>query len=101
MCKGFFKIYSTINQIRFTKASLKSIAAVFSKCKGQKYQIWERNPLSVDIWSRKVLWQKLQYMHLNPVRAELCRWPEEYYWSSAMFYHTGVDKFGFLTHVMD
>jgi len=69
--------------------------------KDRKYQIWERNPLSIDIWSREVLWQKLQYMHLNPVRAGVYRLPEEYHWSSAMFYHTGKDNFGFLTHVMD
>ena len=68
--------------------------------KDRKYQIWERNPLSIDIWSREVLWQKLQYMHLNPVRAGVCRWPEEYYWSSALFYQTGTDNFGWLSHVM-
>lgn len=69
--------------------------------KDRKYQIWERNPLSIDIWSREVMWQKLQYMHLNPVRARVYSWPEEYYWSSAMFYKTGEDNFGFLTHLID
>jgi putative transposase len=69
--------------------------------KDRKYQIWERNPLSVDIWSREVLWQKLQYMHQNPVRAGVCQWPQQYYWSSAMFYHNGIDNFGWLTHMMD
>lgn len=39
--------------------------------KDRKYQIWERNPLSIDLWSREVLVQKLQYMHLNPVRARV------------------------------
>jgi len=69
--------------------------------KDRKYQIWERNPLSIDIWSREVLWQKLHYMHQNPVRAGVCQWPQEYYWSSSMFYHIGIDNFGWLTHVMD
>ena len=69
--------------------------------KDRKHQIWERNPLSIDIWSREVFWQKLHYMHLNPVRAGVSKCPEEYYWFSAMFYHTGKDNFGFLTHLMD
>ena len=69
--------------------------------KDRRHQIWERNPLSIDLWSREVLLQKLQYMHRNPVRAGICRWPEEYKWSSALFYHTGQDHFGWLTHVMD
>jgi len=69
--------------------------------KDRKYQLWERNPLSVDIWSEKVLKQKLKYLHENPVRAGLCRFPEEYKYSSALFYKTGIDNWGFLTHYRD
>lgn len=79
----------------------KVLSAFLVNAKDRKYQIWERNPLSVDIWSREVLWQKLQYPHLNPVRAGVCQWSQEYQWSSASFYHTGVDNFGWLTHMMD
>lgn len=69
--------------------------------KDRKYQFWERNPLSVAIWSEKVLKQKLRYLHENPVRAGLCRFPEEYKYSSALLYKTGVDNWGFLTHYRD
>jgi len=58
-------------------------------------------PLSVEIWSEKVLKQKLKYLHKNPVRAGLCRFHEEYKYSSALFYKTGVDNLGFLTHYRD
>jgi REP element-mobilizing transposase RayT len=67
-----------------------ALSSFLVNVKDRKYQVWERNSLSVDLWSRKVLWQKLQYMHQNPVRAGVCRWPEQYQWSSAVF-----------THVMD
>ena len=66
--------------------------------KDRKYQLWERNALSVDLWSEKVLIQKQRYIHENPVRAGLCKYPEEYKYSSAMFYKTGIDNWGFLTH---
>ncbi len=69
--------------------------------KDREYQFWERNPLSVDIWSEKVLKQKLRYLHENPVRAGVCRFPEEYKYSSALFYKTGIDNWGFLTHYRD
>lgn len=36
--------------------------------KDRKYQYWERNPLSIAIYSREVLEQKLDYIHLNPVQ---------------------------------
>ena len=54
--------------------------------KDRKYQIWERNSLSVDLFSEKVFIQKLNYIHQNPVKAGLCKSPEEYYYSSAKFY---------------
>lgn len=69
--------------------------------KDRRYQFWERNALSVDLWTEKVIWQKLVYIHQNPVRAGLCNRPEEYRYSSALLYHTGVDNWGFLTHVKD
>ncbi len=64
----------------------------------RKYQIWQRNPLSVDLWTKEVFIQKMEYIHYNAVTAGLCTYPEEYKYSSAKFYETGVDEFGFLTH---
>ncbi len=65
--------------------------------KDRVHQVWERNPLSVDIWSEEILIQKLHYIHNNPVKAELCAYPEEYKYSSAAFYAEGIDPIGFLT----
>ena len=45
--------------------------------KDRKYQFWERNPLSVEIWSEKVFLETLKYIHENPVRAGICMWPDE------------------------
>jgi REP-associated tyrosine transposase len=69
--------------------------------KDRKYQFWERNPLSIELWSEKVLKQKLRYLDENPVRAGLCKFAEEYKYSSALFYKTGIDNWGFLTHYRD
>ncbi|HEX6170191.1 MAG TPA: hypothetical protein VFZ33_10875 [Chitinophagaceae bacterium] len=40
-------------------------------------------------------------MHANPVSAGLCNYPLQYRYSSADFYHTGIDNRGFLTHIRD
>ena len=66
--------------------------------KDREYQFWERNPLSIELRTHKVFLQKLNYVHWNPVRAGLCQWPEEYRYSSARFYETGFDNWGFLAH---
>ena len=69
----------------------------------RKYQIWQRRPLSVDIYSDKVLQQKLEYIHANPVQEHwsLVKDFTDYPYSSASFYELREERFSFLTHYMD
>jgi len=71
--------------------------------KDRQYQFWERNPLSTDLYNHKTFLQKLEYIHNNPVqeRWNLADSIEAYKYSSARFYETGVDEWGFLTHYAD
>ena len=64
--------------------------------KDKKYQFWERNPLSVELRTCKIFLQKLEYIHKNPVRADLCSFPAQYKYSSARFYETNFDNWGVL-----
>jgi REP element-mobilizing transposase RayT len=67
--------------------------------KDRQFQVWERNALSVDLFSENVFLQKLNYIHTNPLQP---KWnleitPESYYYSSAAFYETGKNDFDLLT----
>ncbi len=42
--------------------------------------------------------QKPDYIHNNPVKAGLCRLPEDYKYSSARFYERNEKDLVFLTH---
>ncbi len=75
--------------------------------KDRRYQVWERNPLSTDLYNHKTFLQKLDYIparsaggHRNPVqkRWNLAGSGEELNISSARFYETGKDEWEFLTH---
>lgn len=68
--------------------------------KDRKYQFWERNSLSIDLWTADVFMQKLDYIHNNPLQEKwkLTEFPEDYKYSSAKFYETEIDEFGILTH---
>ncbi|WP_407522239.1 transposase [Lacibacter sp. MH-610] len=70
------------------------------KAADRSFQVWERNSLSIDLFSEKVFLQKLDYVHNNPVQPKwlLVELPEQYRWSSASFYETGASEFHFLTH---
>ena len=65
----------------------------------KKHEIWQRDALGIEIYSRAVAKQKLDYIHFNPVSGKwrLAKDDISYYYSSARFYQTGMDDFGFLT----
>ena len=62
--------------------------------KDRTFQIWERNPLSVGIYSEKVLKQKIDYIHNNLLK----KGKEDVYYkySSASYYATGIKNWDFL-----
>ena len=64
----------------------------------RKHQIWERNSLSIPLWTEKVFVQKLNYIHDNPIRAGLCMRREDYLYSSGRFYERQEKNWEFLTH---
>ena len=72
---------------------------LYAGAKDRKHQVWERNPLTVDVYSEEALRTKLHYVHNNPVKANLCLQPEDYKYSSASFYSTGIDVFDCVTSV--
>jgi REP element-mobilizing transposase RayT len=41
--------------------------SMYVGAKNRKYQFWERNPLSVPLYSQKVVEQKINYIHVNPI----------------------------------
>ena len=64
----------------------------------RKFRIWQPDSLSVDLWTKEVFLQKLDYIHNNPVKAGLCSLPEAYKYSSARFYELNTNEWDFLTH---
>lgn len=65
------------------------------------YHFWERRPFIATMMDRSVLEQKLDYIHNNPVKKDLCMLAEDYKYSSAGFYHHGIDETNMLTHYME
>ncbi|MGG9972000.1 hypothetical protein ACQ33O_09430 [Ferruginibacter sp. SUN002] len=67
-----------------------------------KHEIWQRDSLSIEIYSRKVAEQKLDYIHNNPIRGkwQLAKDDLDYYFSSARFYENDIDEFGFLNNLL-
>ena len=98
--RDFLKFTSQTIIRDLKKNHSKVLEKFYVDAKDRKYQIWECNPLSVDLWTKEVFIQKMEYIHYNSVAAGLCNLPEEYKYSSAKFYETAVDEFNMLTHWM-
>jgi len=69
----------------------------------RNYQFWQRNALPIRLFDMKILEQKLNYIHMNPLQAHwnLVEDPNDYYFSSCSFYEQQDNKFNWLTHYMD
>lgn len=66
-----------------------------------KYQFWQHHNKPVELWSAKVIQQKIDYIHNNPVESGLVVHPEDWKYSSARNFqedHTvlAIDSIGFL-----
>jgi putative transposase len=54
----------------------------FEKKRGYKYSLWEHHSDTFTITSESMFMQKVNYIHLNPVRAELVKNMDDYFYSS-------------------
>ena len=95
--KGSFLKYTSHTFLKQLKASGKSTMYQVNAA-NKKHEIWQRDSLGIEIYSRAVAKQKLDYIHFNPVSGKwlLAKDDISYYYSSARFYETGIDEFGFL-----
>jgi len=50
------------------------------------YQFWRHDNKPIELWSNKVIDEKINYIHNNPVDEGLVNYPEEYIYSSAKDY---------------
>jgi REP element-mobilizing transposase RayT len=60
-----------------------------SHSRNEKYQFWQYGNHPEEIYTEKFLWQKLDYIHLNPVRAGIVEKASHYLHSSASNYVNG------------
>ena len=61
------------------------------------YQFWRHDNKPIELWSNKVIKQKIDYVHNNPVEEGLVYKPEDYVYSSAIDY---ADQKGLLENIV-
>lgn len=68
------------------------------QARNKEYEFWQRDSLAIHLYTPKVIYQKLNYIHANPVaeKWQLTSDPCDYHYSSARFYEKGVVDFPFI-----
>jgi REP element-mobilizing transposase RayT len=61
------------------------------------YQFWRHDNKPIELWSTKVINEKVNYIHQNPVEAGLVYKAEDYVYSSALDY---AGERGLLEHII-
>jgi len=54
-----------------------------NKLLGRTGKFWEREPFDRYIRNQRHFWTAMAYIENNPVKAGLCKYPEDWWWSSA------------------
>jgi putative transposase len=67
-------------------ASLRQLSLRFHSSNRSLPQFWQPRFYDFNVWSQKKVVEKLQYMHLNPVKRKLVAHPKDWPWSSFSFY---------------
>jgi REP element-mobilizing transposase RayT len=57
------------------------------------HRVWQESFKAMPLWSGWMIWQKINYIHANPVKAGLVESAKDYQWSSfRSFYSQGDDS---------
>jgi putative transposase len=68
------------------KISSQQLALPFSQASRFLPQIWQPRFYDFNVWSQTKFVEKLQYMHMNPIKRKLVTHPKDWPWSSFCFY---------------
>lgn len=60
--------------------------ATESHSRNKNFQFWKYGNHAEEIFSNSFLWSKLDYIHMNPVKAGIVKRPQDYIYSSASNY---------------
>jgi len=70
----------------YAPASLEKLK-MFEKKRGYKHSVWEHHSDTFLVTSESMLMEKAHYIHQNPVKAGLAKYPDDYLYSSSRIWN--------------
>ena len=83
------------------KEDKKKLFSYKVNARNKDHEFWQRDPLAIHLYTKKVAFQKLDYIHRNPIGEhwQLVKNPCDYKYSSAKYYETNEKNFSFLKNL--
>ena len=72
------------------RRSGKQLSLRFPGSGGGLRRFWQRRYYDFNVYTRRKMWEKLEYMHANPIEERLVEHPRNWPWSSWSWYATGA-----------
>jgi putative transposase len=72
--------------------SAKRILSVSKRVHLRNGQVWQESFKAMPLWSGWMIWQKINYIHANPVKAGIVRSAKDYRWSSFRSYYSPAEE---------
>jgi len=86
----FMKSWKQTTSIRL-KRVLRGVAPHYASTIPPSEPFWQPKYYPFNLFTARKALEKLEYMHLNPVRAGLVSRATDWSWSSATYYESGAD----------
>lgn len=61
-------------------------SAAYNSPRHKKYKFWQTGNHAIELFTEKFVWDKINYIHQNPVRAKFVNKAEDWIYSSASNY---------------
>jgi len=58
---------------------------------GSTHHVWQESFKAMPLWSSWMIWQKINYIHANPVKAGLVKSAKDYPWSSFHAFYSDTE----------
>ncbi len=102
--RDFLKFTSQMIRMDLKANQVPILKKFYVNAKDRQFQFWQRNSLSIEMKSREMMEQKLDYIHHNPVQGKWRLVDDliEYKYSSVRFYELDrQNEYPFLSHYME
>jgi putative transposase len=89
---GQIKEFTGALKSKTARAIVKATSRNFKMNADGSHEVWQESFKAIPLWSAWMIWQKINYIHANPVKAKLVKSAKDYYWSSFGAFYSGHNE---------